>query len=140
MKDKELLLLDHSLKEMHDRNKSFGGFSIMFAGDFRQLEPNAATQYDLLFSSQYSGHWENCINAIIILNNSHRFKDDPEYGKLLKWMWTGELSKKEQELINTRVVGKMDWNCHPHLMVMCFIRVQQTWNKMQYQQLVLKSM
>jgi len=62
---------------MGDRNKSFGGFSIIFAGDFRQLEPNAAIEYDLLFSSQSSGHWENYINFIIILNKSHRFKDDP---------------------------------------------------------------
>ena len=72
MKDKELLLLDRRLKEMHD-----GVFSIIFAGDFRQLEPNVATAYDLLFSSQSSGHWENYINDIVILNNSHQFKDDP---------------------------------------------------------------
>jgi hypothetical protein len=55
MKEKDLLLLDHRLKEMHDRNKSFGGFSIIFAGDFRQLEPNAATEYYLLFSSNLVG-------------------------------------------------------------------------------------
>jgi len=53
-----------------------------------------------------SGHWENCINSIVILNNSHQFKDNPEYGKRLKRMWTGELSKKDREIINTRVIGK----------------------------------
>ena len=35
MKDKELLLLDKRLKEMRDRNKPFGGFSIIFVGTTR---------------------------------------------------------------------------------------------------------
>lgn len=105
MKDSELLRLDTRLKEMGDRNKPFGGFSIIFAGDFRQLEPSKSSDKDLLFSSTSSGHWENCINATIILDNSHRFKDDPEYGKLLKRMWIGGLTKKDRDILNTRVIG-----------------------------------
>ena len=50
MPDKQLNDLDRRLKEMRDRNKPFGGFSIIFAGDFRQLEPSGAKQNDLLFS------------------------------------------------------------------------------------------
>jgi hypothetical protein len=38
MSDKNLLTLDRKLKDIGNRNKPFGGFSIIFAGDFRQLE------------------------------------------------------------------------------------------------------
>jgi hypothetical protein len=104
MKDRELIRLDTRLKEMRDRSKPFGGFSIIFAGDFRQLEPTSCEDSDLLFSCKSSRHWENCINAVIILENNHRFKDDPEYGRLLKRMWLGDLTKKDRERINKRVV------------------------------------
>ena len=71
MSDKELLQLDNRLKEIRDRTKHFGGFSIVFAGDFRQLEPVASKDSDLLFSETSSRHWEHIINAIIILDNDH---------------------------------------------------------------------
>ena len=106
MSDKELLQLDNRLKEIRDRTKHFGGFSIVFAGDFRQLEPVASKDSDLLFSETSSRHWEHIINAIIILDNDHRFKDDPEYGKMLKRMWKGELTLRDRERINTRVIGQ----------------------------------
>ena len=107
MKDDELISLDNRLKEIkRNRAKPFGGLSIIFAGDFRQLEPSGSDESDLLFSSKSSQHFENCINAYIILSNNHRFKECPEYGKLLKRMWRGDLTKKDRELINTRVIGE----------------------------------
>jgi hypothetical protein len=39
MSDKILEALDVKLKKIRNRAKPFGGFSIIFAGDFRQLEP-----------------------------------------------------------------------------------------------------
>ncbi len=60
---------------------------------------------ELLFSSKSSGYWDNCINAIIILDNDHCFKEDPLYGQMLKRMWNGELSIEDQKRINTRVIG-----------------------------------
>ena len=106
MQDDELIRLDRRLKECRDRTKIFGGVSIIFAGDFRQLEPSGAADKDLLFSRQSSGIFENNLNTIIFLDNAHRFKDDPEYGKMLKEMWFDDLSKKYRERINTRVIGK----------------------------------
>jgi hypothetical protein len=41
----------------------------------------------------------------IILENNHRFKEDPEYGKMLKRMWNGDLTNEDQKQINTRVIG-----------------------------------
>ncbi len=77
MSDTILKTLDRKLKEIKNQSQPFGGFTIIFAGDFRQLEPIGAKDTELLFSSLSSQNWENCINAVIILNNEHRFKEDP---------------------------------------------------------------
>ncbi len=60
---------------------------------------------ELLFSTLSSGVWENNINLVIILKNEHRFKDDPQYGQMLKRMWSGDLSKEDHKKINNRVIG-----------------------------------
>jgi hypothetical protein len=86
MSDKNLEALDVKLKEIGNRAKPFGGFSIIFAEDFHQLEPVGSTEFDLMFSSLSSKHWDNCINKIIILDNVHHFKEYPEYGEMLKIM------------------------------------------------------
>jgi hypothetical protein len=104
MSDTILKTLDRKLKEIENQSQPFGGFTIIFAGDFRQLEPIGAKDTELLFSSLSSQHWENCINAVIILNNEHRFKEDPEYGQMLKRMWSGDLTKEDRMRINTRVL------------------------------------
>ena len=49
MKDFELKRLDMRLRELRrDRAKPFGGLSIIFAGDFRQLEQTQSEGTDLL--------------------------------------------------------------------------------------------
>ena len=42
---------------------------------------------------------------VIILDNDHCFKEDPDYGKMLKRMWNGDLTNEDQKQINTRVIG-----------------------------------
>ncbi len=42
---------------------------------------------------------------MIILDNEHRFKEDPEYGQMLKRMWGGDLTKEDRMRINMRVLG-----------------------------------
>ncbi len=106
MQDDELIRLDKRLKECRDKTIIFGGISIIFAGDFRQLEPSGSTDKDLLFSKLSSGIFENNLNAVIFLDNAHRFKEDPEYGAMLKRMWFDDLSKKDRERLNTRVIGR----------------------------------
>ena len=90
MKDIILKTLGRKLEKIGNQSLPFGRFTIIFAGDFRQLEPVGAKDTELLFSSLSSQHWENCINAVIILDNEHRFKEDPEYGQMLKRMWSGD--------------------------------------------------
>ncbi len=105
MSDKILEALDVKAKEIGNRAKPFGGFSIIFAGDFCQLEPIGSTEFDLMFSSLSSKHWDSCINAIIILDNVHCFKEDPEHGEISKRMWNGDLSTEDCKRINTSVIG-----------------------------------
>jgi hypothetical protein len=92
--------------EHHDlpTNMIFGGYSIIFSGDFRQIPPVAAPADQLLYKNP--GLWENAINVAIILENSHRFKDDPEYGEIMMRIWKGEFSEEDFEKINSRVIGK----------------------------------
>ena len=47
MSEKNLNTLDVKLKEIGNRARPFGGFSIIFAGDFCQLEPVGSTEIDL---------------------------------------------------------------------------------------------
>jgi hypothetical protein len=72
-------------------------------------------EFDLMFSSLSSKHLDNCINAIIILDNNHRFKEDPEYGQMLKRMWNGDLSTEAHKRINTRVIGYNGLQLPSHL-------------------------
>jgi hypothetical protein len=78
---------------------------IIFAGDFRQFEPICSKESEMLFSSKLSQEWDSNINAIIILDNKHHFKEDAEYCKMLKRMWEGNLTLEDKQRINTRVIG-----------------------------------
>ena len=42
---------------------------------------------------------------MIIIDNEHCFKEDPEYGQMLKRMWSGDLTNDDPLRINTRVLG-----------------------------------
>ena len=92
MGDDQLQILDQRMKELGDRTKPYGGYSIVFSGNFRQLEPTKTPSNKLLFSRHSSQLWDNSINSIIILDNEHRFREDPQYGIMLKNMWQKDLS------------------------------------------------
>ncbi len=105
MSNSVLKRLDKKLKQIGNKACVFGGLSIIFSGDFSQLEPVCSNDGELLFSSLSSGLWDNSINVVIILDNNHCFKEDPDYGKMLKRMWNGDLTYEDQKQINTRVIG-----------------------------------
>lgn len=103
--DDDVNKLDRKLKDLNGHpNKPFGGQSIIFSGDFRQFEAIMAKH--LLFERSGSQLWENSINCVIILENRHRFRDDPECGDLLTRFWRGDLTEDDRKLLNTRVVGR----------------------------------
>ena len=113
MSDDQLQILDQRMKELGDRTKPYGGYSIVFSGDFRQLEPTKTSSNNLLFSRHSSQLWDSSINSIIILDNEHRFKEDPQYGIMLKNMWQKDLSIQQRKRINTKVVNKTTFKLPP---------------------------
>jgi hypothetical protein len=99
MSDTVLKTLDKKLNQIGNGSHAFGGFSIIFSGDFCQLEPVCSNNSELLFSSLSSRHWDNNINVVIILDIDHCFKEDPKYGQMLKRMWNGDLSIEDAKKI-----------------------------------------
>ena len=73
--------LDQQLQKLTGRRKIFGGISIVFSGDFHQLKPICSEGEVLYSGSANATAWEQALNCAIFLNNSHRFKDDPECHK-----------------------------------------------------------
>lgn len=99
--------LDRQLKNILGRqDRPYGGISIVFSGDFHQLRPVKCEQHGILYEGIMNGLFEGNINTAIILENSHRFDEDPEFGALLKRMWKGEMTEDDIRLLNTRVVGQ----------------------------------
>jgi hypothetical protein len=100
--------LDARLKNiMGIPDKPFGGVSIVFSGDFHQLKPvlNSGTDR-VLYDRATNGFFLGSINSAIILEESHRFDDDPEYGNVMKRFWGGTPTVEDIDYINTRLVGK----------------------------------
>lgn len=93
MTENELMKSDVRLWQYKDRNKVFGGYSIIFGGDFRQL--NRGNNHKLLYLRNLKQFFKSILTGIIILDNKHSFEDDPEFGKLLKHFWRGELTDKD---------------------------------------------
>ena len=108
MTENELMKLDNKLKQYCQRNKVYGGYSIIFGGDFRQLAKGKKNE--LLYSTESKRFFEQNLNGIIILQNEHRFKNDPIFGKLLSDFWAGDLTLEQRLLINSRVVGSRGIN------------------------------
>ena len=93
----------HLGKLKQEINKKFGGLNIIFSGDFWQLEPVGRGKFPIYKDDcPYFIDWVNCY---IELNGMHRFKKDVSWGKLLMGMWNGELTKEDEEFINTKVVS-----------------------------------
>ena len=106
MGDDHLKKLDRRLKEMGDKTIPFGHFSVIFAGDFRQLERCGSSESQILFSGTSSNLWNDSVKTIIVLNNDHRFREYPDYGKMMKWMLDNNLSQKDRKRINTGTVKR----------------------------------
>jgi len=106
LKDSELKKLDNNLQKIGDNRKPFGGYNIIFAGDFQQNEPVKMKDKEKLWHPSSTRHFENNINCCIILDGLHRFRDDERYGRILQKLCRGELEQADVDTINERFVGK----------------------------------
>ena len=95
-KASNVVKLDRQLKKLTGRYDTvYGGVSVVFSDDFHQLKPICAEDDVLYSDSDAASIWENTINCAIFLDNSHRFKDDYEFGKILARMRMGEDTRED---------------------------------------------
>ena len=101
--NKDLLeAVDQRIGELRENiYERFGGVSIAFMGDFRQLEPIQNTP---IYRDRSTAIWYDTINCFIELETNHRAKDDPEYAALLKRFRDGEPTQEDIDTINSRMV------------------------------------
>ena len=94
--------LDSKLRRLRNRpSDMYGGISIIFAGDFHQIR---CVNGKPLFM-QFSTHWQGSINCTIFLEGMHRFKDDPEWGRILGRIRAGQDTEADRKKINERFLG-----------------------------------
>ena len=100
----QVVTLDEKLRTlMHRHNTLFGGLHILFCGDFRQLEPVAGTP---LYSPRHSDKkWVNSINCYIELRGLHRFREDPEWGMILRRLRDASHTQNDLHAINACIIG-----------------------------------
>ena len=98
MMENELMKLDVRLRQYKDPNKVFGGYCVIFGGDFRQVI--RGNDHTLLYSRNSHQFFESILTGVIILDNEHFFKDDPKFGKLLNHFWRDKLTYKDRNTIN----------------------------------------
>jgi len=104
MNTKDIDKLDENLRTL-TRNYStlFGGLHILFCGNFRQLEP--VTGNPLYSHLHADKKWVTSINSYVELAGLHRFKDDPEWGEILKRIRNDEYTQHDIDAINKCVIG-----------------------------------
>ncbi len=78
----------------------------LLLGDFQSYFQETSVSSNLLIVMK-KRHWDNSIEVVIILNNEHCFKEDPEHGQTLT-RWSGDLSKEDCQKPNTRVIRYKD--------------------------------
>jgi hypothetical protein len=80
----------------------YGGLSIIFSGDMRQLEPVGPLNKPVY--AENCPEFKDWVNCFIELKGMHRFKQDPEWGELLLRFRDGKMTETDLQKINERVV------------------------------------
>ena len=101
----------HLQQAKENFRENFGGLDIIFAGDFSQLKPIISSN-DYNNGSLYTAKgrayelWQGSINCFIELKGMHRFKDDLEWGYILRRLRERKPTKADLQEINSYVVTK----------------------------------
>jgi hypothetical protein len=81
--------------------KAYGGLSIIYAGDMSQLKPVLGKP---IYLEKDFELW-NGVHTFLELKTNHRFKKDPEWGKLLTRFRDNGPTTGDVDIINSRVIG-----------------------------------
>ena len=91
--DKENRKLDRNLRKMTGRiDKLYVDIGIVYIGDVFQIPSKGNTALYHNVNLQWSS-----VNTVIYLENLHRFKNDPERGKLLSQLRVGIYTEQDIE-------------------------------------------
>ena len=95
--------LHHNLSRLKQNLfQPYGGLNLVFAGDYRQLEPVGNDKRAIYKTTcPEMKHWMNCY---LELNGMHRFKMDREWGQLLQRFRNGTATKEDVTKVNERIV------------------------------------
>ena len=104
LKGVTLQKLDRKLRDLSDIGSFYGGKNIVFAGDFRQLEPIPASA--AIYNNMSDPEWCAAMNTYIRLRGQYRFSKDPDWGEILKRFHDGCPLETDFEKINMRVVNR----------------------------------
>lgn len=99
-----LVILERTLRDLRqsfEEDSPYGGFHIVFTGDFCQLAP---VGQDTIFNDEYFRQWNDYINCYIELKGMFRFKEDTEWGNCLSRFRQGRPFPADFDIINQRVV------------------------------------
>jgi len=110
--------LHHMCQNASDQ-EFFGGKHIVFAGDFRQLDPIGK---EPLYATYYK--LEHKVNSYLELRGNHRFKDDPEWGDLLTRFRDGTIRTEDIQELNkhTSEGGICQEIFHRYFILLFFLR------------------
>jgi hypothetical protein len=81
----------------------YGGLNIVFACDFSQLEP-PCTEPLYCSKKKYCTSFHGLLNAFIELDGCHRFRDDPNYGAIMRRFREGQVLKEDIIFLNQNCV------------------------------------
>jgi hypothetical protein len=104
----DFIELHRKLRELMQRiHVRYGGLNVIFAGDFRQLEPvgvdnNGETKKPVY--AEPCPEFREWINCFVELHGMHRFKDDPEWGYVLFRFRDGTVTIADIDMINAERV------------------------------------
>ena len=80
--------------------KLYGGINIVFSGDYSQLDP--VRLKEKVHDSNNIPEFHHALNSFIELDGTHRFQDDPNWGKMLLRFRNGEPKPSDIKLINDK--------------------------------------
>ena len=80
----------------------YGGLHVIFTGDFSQLEPVNGIP---LYREPSFAPWHEWINCFVELTGQHRFKNDPEFGRVMKQIHDGCPTAEDIAYLNTRIIN-----------------------------------
>jgi hypothetical protein len=88
-------------RQSYEDEHPHGGFNVAFCGDFRQLAPIGQPT---TCNDDALRQWNECVTSHAELKGMCRFKDDPEWGRVLNRFCNGSPSPGDFALIDRRVV------------------------------------